>query len=78
MYIILLVRNYGLFIESIFSDVDVPTKKTFVTCTKYLKVLAKFLGFVETLPYKSDATNYSENLLQTHISIRQQVSFLSK
>lgn len=36
--------------------------------------MAKFLGFVESLPYRSDFNSYTENLVSSHLNIRQKVS----
>ncbi|RZC35070.1 codanin-1, partial [Asbolus verrucosus] len=54
------------------NDVDAATKKSYYSCVKSLRLLAKFLGFIETLPYKTDCNSYSEHLLATHLKIRQQ------
>ncbi|KAJ8939318.1 hypothetical protein NQ314_011176 [Rhamnusium bicolor] len=54
--------------------VDASTRKAYLACLKSLRVLAKFLGFVESLPYKSDSLNYSGNLLTSHLNVRQQTA----
>nr|CAH7739000.1 unnamed protein product [Callosobruchus chinensis] len=51
--------------------VDEQTKKSYLTCVKHLRLLAKFLGFLESLPYKSDLA-YNETLLTAQVKIRQQ------
>ncbi|CAH1977785.1 unnamed protein product [Acanthoscelides obtectus] len=53
------------------ADVDAPTKKSYLECVKRLRILAKFLGFIQALPYKSDIA-YNETLLATQVKIRQQ------
>nr|CAI5832677.1 unnamed protein product [Callosobruchus analis] len=55
------------------ADVDAQTKKSYLTCVKHLRLLAKFLGFLESLPYKSGMA-YNETLLATQVKIRQQVA----
>ncbi|XP_008194510.1 codanin-1 isoform X2 [Tribolium castaneum] len=55
------------------NSVDLVTKKSYFSCVKSLRILAKFLGFVESLPYKSECGNYSEQLLTTHLKIRKQI-----
>ncbi|CAH1977790.1 unnamed protein product [Acanthoscelides obtectus] len=58
-------------IEQSDADVDAPTKKSYLECVKRLRILAKFLGFIQALPYKSDIA-YNETLLATQVKIRQQ------
>ncbi|VEN48881.1 unnamed protein product [Callosobruchus maculatus] len=53
------------------ADVDAQTKKSYLKCVKHLRLLAKFLGFIESIPYKSDVA-YNETLLTTQVKIRQQ------
>ncbi|KAJ8982233.1 hypothetical protein NQ317_013535 [Molorchus minor] len=55
-------------------EVDSSARKSYVACVKSLRVLAKFLGFVESLPYKSEQPLYSENLLNAHLLVRQQTA----
>lgn len=55
------------------NKVDVSTKKSFLACIKSLRVLAKFLGFVEGLPYRLDSIP-SEIVVTTQVNIRQQVN----
>ncbi|KAJ8956313.1 hypothetical protein NQ318_015050 [Aromia moschata] len=53
-------------------DVDPSIQKEYVACLRSLRVLAKFLGFVEALPYKSEGSSYAEGLLNAHVNIRKQ------
>nr|XP_023021263.1 codanin-1 [Leptinotarsa decemlineata] len=55
------------------TDIDTLTIKSFASTLKYLRVLAKFLGFIESLPYKSEI-NMSEKLLIAHIRLRSQIT----
>ncbi|XP_044260960.1 codanin-1 [Tribolium madens] len=55
------------------NSVDLVTKKSYYSCIKSLRILAKFLGFVESLPYKSQCGGYSEQLMTTHLKIRKQI-----
>ncbi|XP_044763026.1 codanin-1 isoform X2 [Coccinella septempunctata] len=55
------------------SETEFDTKKAFVSCLKSLKTLAKFLGYIESMPYKNDNT-YSLELMTFQIKIRNQVN----
>ncbi|XP_050501574.1 codanin-1 isoform X2 [Diabrotica virgifera virgifera] len=53
------------------SDVDASTRKSYDMNMRQLRVLAKFLGFVESMPYKSDVNSYPENLFTSLVTIRE-------
>ncbi|CAG9815027.1 unnamed protein product [Phaedon cochleariae] len=54
------------------TQVDTETRKSYFLALKNLRILAKFLGFIESLPYNSDTPNVPENLLNSNIRIRSQ------
>ncbi|KAK9887598.1 hypothetical protein WA026_023481 [Henosepilachna vigintioctopunctata] len=54
-------------------ETDLNTKKAFVNCLKSLRILAKFLGFTESLPYKNETSSVSSNLMELQIKIRNRV-----
>lgn len=54
-------------------SVDPITRKSYAACLKSLRVLAKFLGFIESLPYKSDCSSFSEKVLNFQIGLRKEV-----
>ncbi|XP_056639601.1 codanin-1 [Diorhabda sublineata] len=51
-------------------EVDSNIRQSFFINIKNLRMLAKFLGFVESIPYKSEVNNYPENTLESHFKIR--------
>ncbi|XP_030754792.1 codanin-1 [Sitophilus oryzae] len=53
-------------------DVDSKTRKQYISCIKNLRLLAKFLGFIESLPYKSDSMLLSKNAFEVQLKIRSQ------
>lgn len=57
------------------NSVDEETKQDFLTCLSAMKLLSKFLGFVNFLPYYSSIP-YSEKIILEHCSIRNQVCIL--
>ncbi|KAG5895355.1 hypothetical protein JTB14_003152 [Gonioctena quinquepunctata] len=54
--------------------VDSSTIKYFTSILSKLRIIAKFLGFVESLPYKSEVNTLSDKLLNSHISLRCQTT----
>lgn len=71
------IKNMLLFVLLCFAGtiVDAATQNSFSLCLKTLRILAKFLGFIESLPYKTE-TAPNESVLSTQISIRQAVSII--
>ncbi|XP_018572391.1 codanin-1 [Anoplophora glabripennis] len=61
-------------LEEIDGSVDSTTRKSYMACLKSLRILAKFLGFVESLPYKTDCSSFSEKVLNFQISLRKEVT----
>lgn len=59
-------------------DVDLVTKQSFRNCVKSLRILAKFLGFVESLPYKTDILNCLESVIEAQLKLREKVSGVVK
>ncbi|KAL3271000.1 hypothetical protein HHI36_021501 [Cryptolaemus montrouzieri] len=59
--------------ESTDNETDEDTKKAYVKCLRSLRTLAKFLGFVECMPYKCDNPSRSGNLVSHQIKVRNQV-----
>ncbi|XP_045469261.1 codanin-1 [Harmonia axyridis] len=59
--------------ESNENEAELDTKKAFVGCLKSLKTLAKFLGYIESIPYKNENTHTPE-LMNFQVKIRNQVS----
>uniref|UniRef100_A0AAR5QJV6 Codanin-1 C-terminal domain-containing protein n=1 Tax=Dendroctonus ponderosae TaxID=77166 RepID=A0AAR5QJV6_DENPD len=55
------------------NEVDVNARNLYANCIRNLRVLAKFLGYLETLPYKADARKLSRSLVEAQIEIRQQI-----
>lgn len=54
-------------------ELDPNTLKLYVNCLRDLRILAKFLGFLESLPYKSDIPNLQGNVLELQIEVRSKV-----
>lgn len=54
--------------------VDQETKTSYVKCVKSLRVLSKFLGFIETYPYKTDVNSIPDNVMETQKKIREQIA----
>ncbi|CAG9831361.1 unnamed protein product [Diabrotica balteata] len=52
-------------------DVDASTRKSYDMNIRQLRVLAKFLGFIESMPYKSEVNSYPENLSTSLVTIRE-------
>ncbi|KAJ8916530.1 hypothetical protein NQ315_000172 [Exocentrus adspersus] len=58
-------------LEEIDGSVDASTRKAYLACLKSLRVLAKFLGYVEALPYKS-TSSLSNKVVAFQINSRKQ------
>lgn len=58
------------------NTVDVSTQKSFLTCVKSLRILAKFLGFLDGLPYRLDSVP-SEIVLTAQINVREKVCIVN-
>ncbi|CAH0548798.1 unnamed protein product [Brassicogethes aeneus] len=54
-------------------DIDCTTKKSYLACLKSLRTLAKFLGFLESLPYNAEVQHFPENILNLQIKVRSDV-----
>ncbi|KAF2904562.1 hypothetical protein ILUMI_01609 [Ignelater luminosus] len=54
-------------------SVDSSTQNAYTLCIKSLRILAKFLGFLESLPYKSDNIQLSQNVVSCQIRIRNEI-----
>ncbi|KAJ8666930.1 hypothetical protein QAD02_008592 [Eretmocerus hayati] len=59
----------GSDIEDIGTEVDECTKESFITCISSLKLLSKFLGFVTSLPYRSE-TSMLEEVISSQLALR--------
>lgn len=67
----MLIDNYVfLLIETI---VDEQTQQNFIICLCSLRLLAKVLGLLISLPYRSESNNFKE-LIATQVEIRTKVS----
>ncbi|XP_076162125.1 codanin-1 like protein dlt isoform X2 [Ptiloglossa arizonensis] len=53
-------------------SVDDQTQQNFTTCLSSLRLLAKVLGLVVSLPYRSDSNNFKE-LIATQVEVRSKV-----
>lgn len=53
-------------------NIDLVTKQAFINCIKSLRVLAKFLGFLECMPYKMEQ-NCSENVIDSQLKLRENI-----
>lgn len=56
------------------SETEFDTKKAYVSCLKSLKTLAKFLGYIESMPYQNK-NNHSQEMMVYQIKIRNQVIY---
>ncbi|XP_050315737.1 codanin-1 [Anthonomus grandis grandis] len=54
------------------NEVDQNSRNLYIDCIQNLRILAKFLGFLESLPYKSELTNLPKNVIEIQIKIRKQ------
>lgn len=54
------------------TTVDKDTKRAFITCVNNLQLLAKFLGFVRFLPYRTKSL-VPETLMEKQVSLRVEV-----
>lgn len=70
----MLIYKYEFFflIETI---VDEQTQQNFIICLCSLRLLAKVLGLLVSLPYRSESNNFKE-LIATQVEIRTKVSDL--
>lgn len=55
------------------TTVDEQTQQNFITCLSSLRLLAKVLGLVVSLPYRSESNNFKE-LVATQVEVRSKVS----
>ncbi|CAG9772743.1 unnamed protein product [Ceutorhynchus assimilis] len=62
----------GTELEDESNEVDENTRQLYINCIKDLRILAKFLGFIESLPYQFDNVNLPKNVLQSQVKTRQQ------
>ena len=53
--------------------VDERTKQNFITCLSSLRLLAKFVGFLVSLPYRS-TTSVLEDVINSQVALRRRVS----
>lgn len=66
----LIYKYVFLLIETI---VDEQTQQNFIICLCSLRLLAKILGLLISLPYRSESNNFKE-LIATQVEIRTKVS----
>lgn len=66
----LIYKYVFLLIETI---VDEQTQQNFIICLCSLRLLAKVLGLLISLPYRSESNNFKE-LIATQVEIRTKVS----
>lgn len=52
--------------------VDDQTQQNFITCLASLRLLAKVLGLLVALPYRSEC-NATKEIIMTHVEIRSKV-----
>ncbi|KAL1502555.1 hypothetical protein ABEB36_007680 [Hypothenemus hampei] len=52
------------------NTVDLNARKLYTNCVRNLRLLAKFLGFIESLPYK---TNNNDKLIDIQMEMRQEI-----
>lgn len=69
------VRNRADTIIFPANGTDSSTRKVYMSRIICLRLLAKFLGYITSLPYKSDCNHFSDHMLDTQIKIRQQVFY---
>ncbi|XP_053970890.1 codanin-1 [Hylaeus volcanicus] len=62
----------GSEIEDSETTVDEQTQQNFTICLSSLRLLAKVLGLVVSLPYRSDSNNFKE-LIATQVEVRSKV-----
>ncbi|CAK9815252.1 CDAN1 [Anthophora quadrimaculata] len=60
-------------IEDSETTVDEQTQQNFITCLSSLRLLAKVLGLVVSLPYRSESNNFKD-LVATQVEVRSKVS----
>lgn len=59
-------------IEDSDTTVDEQTQQNFITCLSSLQLLAKVLGLLVSLPYRSESNNFKE-LVATQVEVRSKV-----
>ncbi|XP_017885679.1 codanin-1-like [Ceratina calcarata] len=59
-------------IEDSETTVDEQTQQNFITCLSSLRLLAKMLGLLVALPYRSESNNFKE-LVATQVEVRSKV-----
>ncbi|KZC08720.1 PREDICTED: codanin-1 [Dufourea novaeangliae] len=62
----------GSEIEDSETMVDEQAQKNFTTCLSSLRLLAKMLGLVVSIPYRSESNNFTE-LIATQVEVRSKV-----
>jgi hypothetical protein len=55
------------------TSVDDATRSSYLMCVSALRLLAKFLGLVTFLPYKSRVKDLPEDMLASHSALRAKV-----
>ncbi|KAF5291760.1 hypothetical protein FQA39_LY14248 [Lamprigera yunnana] len=65
-------HNFSLCAEEFDANRN-TTKKMYLTSLKTLKTLAKFLGFLESLPYKSNVSQLPEEVISCQLQIRNHI-----
>jgi len=68
-YIIAIFFCYFLFAETM---VDEQTQQNFIICLASLRLLAKILGLLVSLPYRPES-NMTKEIMTTQIEIRSKV-----
>jgi hypothetical protein len=58
------------------TSVDDTTRRNYMTCVAALRLLAKFLGLVTFLPYKSGVSALPEDIVGSQSAIRAKVRLL--
>ncbi|XP_066149052.1 codanin-1 [Euwallacea fornicatus] len=52
---------------------ELDTRRMYINCINELRILAKFLGFLESLPFKSDPPITNGNVIEYQIDIRKKI-----
>lgn len=58
------------------TSVDDTTRSSYLTCVSALRLLAKFLGLVTFLPYKSRVKELPEDIVGSQCAVRAKVRLL--
>jgi hypothetical protein len=59
------------------TSVDDTTRNNYLTCVSALRLLAKFLGLVTFLPYKSTVKVFPEEIVGSQSAVRAKVRLRS-